>query len=1129
MKKHLALLLLLSFIIVGKATGKGDGRYTTLLDGSAWRMTRDTAAPWQNDKLFLPSEAKDLSVLPVNPPTGGWQTLTPSAGMAVTVPGTVEEYTTTSTQPQPMEKAGVSWWWRTIRVPQEMKGRRVYLQFESVRQRAEVYLDGKLVAYDIIGETPFDADITDAVRFGENQQLAVRVTNAGGNFHWQDYTPYYWGKYQILPGRAFGGIIGSVRLTCAPDVHISDIYVQNLPTITEANAVVETGNLTGKACKRNFKVTVCERENPEKVVFTQLFKNVELPAGTSTRTFRLSYPDAKIWDIDKPNLYTCRVELMDKKRVADDDSRDFGFRWFTIDGVGKDAVPRLNGRRVMLRSAISWGYFPVSGLPANYDHIAERQVKAAQSLGLNMLNFHRCIGRPNVLVKADSLGLLYLEEPGGYQSARHDPFARAMANIKLQRMMRRDRSHPSLVIYNMINEYGGSGDKDTVLVNLRMQDMRDAHAVDPSRMITFTSGWAGKEFTDEVSKTNMRPYDSTLYHRGWYDNHRAGGPSTWEEGYYKGPKSNYMYTDNKTEIFMRGEEGAISTPPRLQLIHDEIQRSGKPGWDGPFWEKQYDEFTKFFREKRLAEGGFPTLDSLCCLMGRVQLEHQGKRIQGMRMQNLGDIYVINGWESMPYDNHSGIVDIYRNPKCDPHVMSQYCEPLYVAVCTRNEVVRMPGKAVVDCYVVNEKNVKGPHKLSLFLKAPDGKRSLVTTADVNVAGGETFGQLLKENIEVNLTGAPGMYTLEAELAAAGKPGSVVANGHDEVLGVAWSGDDLKGNGAVYGSDGDEVSKFYKQATGRDLQPFGSKTGKLDWLVVNRSSLDEPEPIPADRFRDLKLTWYSDNDLHDKAGEEPATTVMRSFASGAQPASCLPANHVFSATWEGDLVSEESGLHILGIEASAGVRLWVNGEQLLDKYWNRDPFKETRPVMMEAGKPLHIKVGYYQHGQSGSIQLKWSRPGAISIKPSAVLDRAKNDGTTVVILGNTETWMAEVARVTGIKYYGSYNVGKNWVGGIHFVMRHPLFDGLPQAVAMDWPYQALVQDGDNRYGFKVSGEELVAGSYRTWPFHLGTAVGIAPYGKGRIIFSALDMVDNLNNPAGTAEVARKLFCNMINYSR
>ena len=104
--------------------------------------------------------------------------------------------------------------------------------------------------------------------------------------------------------------------------------------------------------------------------------------------------------------------------------------------------------------------------------------------------------------------------------------------------------------------------------------MRKAHAIDPSRIMTFTSGWAGKEWVEEDSKAHMMPYDSTLYMRGWYDNHRAGGPATWMEEYYKGPNDNLMYTSNRREIYMRGEEGAISTPPRLELINAKLSQTG---------------------------------------------------------------------------------------------------------------------------------------------------------------------------------------------------------------------------------------------------------------------------------------------------------------------------------------------------------------------------------------------------------------------------------------------------------------------------------------------------------------------------------------------------------------------------
>ena len=185
--KALAVLVfLLSAVSAAWADG---GRYTMSLDGGGWSLWLDKEASWQNDKLYLPDEATDLSKLPVNPPTGGWQRFEGNKdAVQVKVPGTVEEYMTVSDNPRPEHSIGVSWWYRTIEVPSEQAGRRFLLFFESVRLRAEVYLDGQLVAYDIIGETPFNADITKFVKPGQRQTLAVRITNPGGNFHWQDFT-----------------------------------------------------------------------------------------------------------------------------------------------------------------------------------------------------------------------------------------------------------------------------------------------------------------------------------------------------------------------------------------------------------------------------------------------------------------------------------------------------------------------------------------------------------------------------------------------------------------------------------------------------------------------------------------------------------------------------------------------------------------------------------------------------------------------------------------------------------------------------------------------------------------------------------------------------------------------------
>ena len=96
-----------------------EGRQTIQLSGQGWRLLLDKAAPWKNDHLFPPSEISNVSLLPINMPSGGWQMLNTSQQL-VKVPGTVEEFTTSSDTPRVEDYVGVSWWYRDIEVPSDL-------------------------------------------------------------------------------------------------------------------------------------------------------------------------------------------------------------------------------------------------------------------------------------------------------------------------------------------------------------------------------------------------------------------------------------------------------------------------------------------------------------------------------------------------------------------------------------------------------------------------------------------------------------------------------------------------------------------------------------------------------------------------------------------------------------------------------------------------------------------------------------------------------------------------------------------------------------------------------------------------------------------------------------------------
>ena len=259
------------------------------------------------------------------------------------------------------------------------------------------------------------------------------------------------------------------------------------------------------------------------------------------------------------------------------------------------------------------------------------------------------------------------------------------------------------------------------------------------------------------------------------------------------------------------------------------------------------------------------------------------------------------------------------------------------------------------------------------------------------------------------------------------------------------------------------------------------------------------------------------------------IDRTFADGAQPDPLLPANQSFSAIWDGKLKAPQSGTYMIGVTSDQGMRLSVNGQRIVDEWRNNKELTVVRPFLLKAGDEVAVRVEYSQRNPTGSVQLVWSLPDHAAIAPQELLDRVREDGTSLLLLKSAESWMDAVSAYTGSAYHGYYSVGKNWVGGVHFVKEHPLFNGLPVNVAMGWPYQALVRNGDRRLGLHIDNEELVAGSYSSAPFNLGSAVGIISCGKGKIYYSTLDLVDNLNNPAAAADVARKLFCNFILLSK
>lgn len=795
-----------------------------------WRLWLDTTNTWQDDTLWVSPDS--ISNLPVNAPSCGWTQLEKGIGKNIRLPATVEEHfwgQNGNTYGVTGDYVGVSWFSTQFHVSDDDISRRIVLHFESTRMRTEVYINRKLAGYNLVDGTPFEVNVNPFVKEGKNQ-LAVRITDPNGDFTWCDWPYFSWGNYPVVPSHAFGGITGKVRMFVTDNTFISDVFVKNKPTITDTE--VET-TVTGQDSIKGTLTYILTRWGARDAL---LEEKITVNAGPGNAVFKMpvSYPGADPWSPDRPDLYQLNVVWKGKDGSEDVFTRRFGFRWFEVRDIKGDKQFFLNNRRIVLRTSISWGFWPVNGIyPTN--QLAIKQINTAKKLGLNMLNFHRSIGQARLLDLADELGILYYEEPGGYREG-DDKFSRMWGREKLLRMVKRDRNHPSLIIYNMANESCQDPKPQTRV------DIADAHKLDETRIITYTSQYFSPEMkqygekcpkTAAPTKLHMMPYSHELLFQGWWDEHHAGGPGSYYDEMYNGPENYYLNTSHKEEIIFYGEEGAIGTPGRFELIKNAIEQEDTRGWDSDDFLKLFDAYDKFLSERGFRKA-FPNVDNLTRGMGNVAYYYQGRAIENMRINNINDGYAINGWEETKLENHSGIVDIYRNPKGDLNLIARYNQPLYLAVKARNKVFETGNKTLIDIFIVNEANVKGDHQLEVV--ATDQKGEIFKNSyPVKVTGGNVYGELLVKGIEI-IPANEGYTQIDARLI---RDNELITEGQEQLFTTLPNIQSLTRELSIMDTSG--ILEKYLKANELKYKIYKSGRPKTSYLVIGIATPPENYPI------------------------------------------------------------------------------------------------------------------------------------------------------------------------------------------------------------------------------------------------------------------------------------------------
>ncbi|MGH8023862.1 MAG: glycoside hydrolase family 2 TIM barrel-domain containing protein, partial [Limisphaerales bacterium] len=371
--------------------------------------------------------------------TAGWTNLP--------VPGNWEMYGfSPCTYYVPDDTCGLYRYW--FQIPESWRGRRVYLYFDGVLDGAEVWLNGQPVAvnepswnisnYHESGWTGFQVDLTPQADFGTTNLLAVRVIKKTPS---NDLDT---GDYFFL-----GGIDRPVTLYSAPQTNVADVqvstYVTNGVATVDVLADVNGGNSATPV--------------------SMLLDGVETDTTATNGAARFSQviQQPRLWSAEFPNLYTLAVQLKNTSgQVTETVTNRIGIRQLTI----INGVLLLNGVPVKFAGVGDHDSTPTNGgaIPPGFWYKELKMMKAAN---INAIRTCHYPYDSALYDAADELGMYVADELPYCWCSPETPeasFEPAFVQ-RAEETVRRDRNHPSVVIWAIGNE-NSAGNNLQVVANL---------------------------------------------------------------------------------------------------------------------------------------------------------------------------------------------------------------------------------------------------------------------------------------------------------------------------------------------------------------------------------------------------------------------------------------------------------------------------------------------------------------------------------------------------------------------------------------------------------------------------------------------------------------------------------------
>jgi beta-galactosidase len=360
----------------------------------------------------------------------------------------------------------VGWYRRELAIPASAKGKRIALEFDGVFRDSVVWVNGHYLGREASGYSSVRYDITDYLHYGGRNVVAVRVDATGEEGWWYEgagiYRHVWLTQTQPLRVDHWGTFVRSTVKAGHADVAV-DVTVRNDGKATAQFRLEQViTDPDGRIVARS--VSGPQHASPDAAV------NVAAA---------LEVPEPRLWSLETPQRYTLTTWVRQGGRVVDRYDTPFGIRTIRFD---PDKGFFLNGQRVKLHGANNHQDHAGIGI-ALPDAMHEFRLQRMKAMGVNAVRSAHHPATPEFLDACDRLGILVIDEHrmmGTAPQIRHE----------MERMVRRDRNHPSIILWSVGNEEWAI-ENDEIGTRLAQEMQAIVRRMDPTRPSTLAASSSG--------------------------------------------------------------------------------------------------------------------------------------------------------------------------------------------------------------------------------------------------------------------------------------------------------------------------------------------------------------------------------------------------------------------------------------------------------------------------------------------------------------------------------------------------------------------------------------------------------------------------------------------------------------